>query len=530
MAYPSSTSSSAVIDESQRSRSRNMIGIAFLVISALYFADTLLRASLKTFWYDELITVLLCRLPSFSSTWSAVLQGADFNPPLFYLLSRLSQHLFGEGLIACRLPAIVGFWLFALCLFFFVRRRLGTLGGLVAAMFPIFTLAHTYAYEARAHGAILGWAGLMLLTWQRAREGRAFSAWTIAFALSWLAALLTHVYAIYLLVPFLIVEGLALTRRWRLHTGILAALLLVPACIAPLYLHMSRTYRANTSVGGLHIHPYEVIQQYLVAIASPALAILLFAFLALSIDRMRPQDGSATGESPHLLPAEWWLAVGFACLPIIGAIGVKLSHGPFFNRYFLASTSGYAILLAQAVSSRTRGALAAKALVAAMLFLLVGDTGIAAYCKWHHADLDQVEPASHFAFPPNPKQPLSRDHALLNNHDAQPILVPNDHTYLYLYYYGSPALRARLYLGLPRTSDFPVSAYQREAQLLQTPDMRTVGIDDFAAAHPDFFVYSALDAKQNGTCFDCLQIFLDRGYSLRSVDRDADNLIEHFTR
>jgi hypothetical protein len=513
-----------------RSRSTRIVLLGFFLLSGLYFADTLLRASLKTFWYDELITVLLCRLPSFSATWSAVLQGADFNPPLFYLLTRSSQHLFGEGLIASRLPAILGFWLFTVCLFFFVRRRLGTLGGLVAALFPIFTLAHSYAYEARAHGAILGGAGLMLLTWQRARESRAFSRWTIAFALSWLAALLTHVYAIYLLVPFLLVEGLALTRRWRLHTGILAALLLVLACVAPLYLHMSRTYRAATSVGGLHIHPYEVIQQYLVAIASPALAILLFAFLALSIDRMRPQHGSATGETSHLLPAEWWLAVSFACLPIIGAIGVKLSHGPFFNRYFLAGTAGYSILLAQAVSSRTRGAIAAKALVAAMLFLLVADTAIAAYCKWHHADLDQVEPASHLAFPPNPKQPLSRDHALLSNHDAQPILVPNDHTYLYLYYYAPAALRTRLYLGLPRTSDFPVSAYHREAQLLQTRDMRSVSMDDFTASHSDFFVYSALDARQNGTCFDCLQAFLDRGYTLRSVDRDDDNLLEHFTR
>jgi hypothetical protein len=513
-----------------RSRSTRIVLVGFLLLSALYFADTLLRASLKTFWYDEIITVLLCRLPSFGATWSSVLQGADFNPPLFYLLTRSSQHLFGEGLIASRLPAILGFWLFGISLFFFVRRRLGTLCGVVASLFPIFTLAHTYAYEARAQGVVLGWAGLMLLTWQRTRDGRAFSWWTFAFALSWLAALLTHVYAIYLLIPFLIVEGLAFTRRWRLHTGILVSLFLVPLCVAPLYLGMSRTYRAATSVGGLHNHPYEVIQQYLVAIASPALAILLFAFLALSVERMRAQDADATDGAPRLEPTEWWLAVSMACLPIIGAIGVKLTHGPFFNRYFLAGTAGYAILLAQAVASRTRRSLAATGLVAAMLFLLLADTTIGGYCKWRHADLDQVEPASHFVFPPNPGQPLFRNQAVLRNQDAQPILVPNDHIYLYLYYYGPPALRARLYLGLPPTSDYPVSAYQREAQLLRTPDMRSVSMNDFMATQPDFFVYNALDAKQNGTCFDCLQTFLDRGYTLRSVDRDYDNLLEHFSR
>ena len=32
----------------------------------------------------------------------------------------------------------------------------------------------------------------------------------------------------------------------------------------------------------------------------------------------------------------------------------------------------------------------------AMLLLLVADIAIAAYCRWHHADLDQIEPASLF--------------------------------------------------------------------------------------------------------------------------------------
>jgi hypothetical protein len=54
MASPSSASGTANNAASQRSSSRNMIVIAFLLISVLYFADTLLRATLKTFWYDEL--------------------------------------------------------------------------------------------------------------------------------------------------------------------------------------------------------------------------------------------------------------------------------------------------------------------------------------------------------------------------------------------------------------------------------------------------------------------------------------------
>jgi hypothetical protein len=70
-------------------------------------------------------------LPSFRGTWAAVLNGADVNPPSRYLLTRTAQWLFGDGLIATRLPAIMGCWLFGICLFLFVSRRVGMIFVLV---------------------------------------------------------------------------------------------------------------------------------------------------------------------------------------------------------------------------------------------------------------------------------------------------------------------------------------------------------------------------------------------------------------
>ena len=133
----------------------------------MYFADLFLKASQKCFWFDELFTVYLCRLPSFRSTWMAVTHGADFNPLLFYVMTRAAQRLFGDGLVATRLPAIIGVWLFCVCLFFFVARRVGVISGFVAGAFPFFTLVEYYAYEARAHGIVLGWCGLALVCWQK---------------------------------------------------------------------------------------------------------------------------------------------------------------------------------------------------------------------------------------------------------------------------------------------------------------------------------------------------------------------------
>jgi hypothetical protein len=507
-----------------------MIVIAFLLISALYFADTLLRASLKTFWYDELITVYLCRLPSFAATWSAVLHGCDFNPPLFYLFTRAAQHLFGEGLICSRLPAILGFWIFSASIFIFVRRRLGPLYGAIAALLPIFTLAHNYAYEARPHGSVLGWFGLMLVCWQRARQGRNFSLWTLALCLSSLGALLTHVYAVYLLIPFLTVEFLGVARRWQIHIGSLVALLLAPACVAPLYLRMMHAFRSSNSPSGLHIHPYEVVQQYLVATMGPALALLLTFLLLLAIERRHAEAERSASVDGRLLPEELWLAGVLGGLIVFGVVGTKLSHGPFFSRYFLAGTGGYAILLAQAAASHGRRAFAAKGLLAAMLFLLMADTAIAAYCRWHPADLDQVEPASGIIFPISPNQPLQRNAALLRNHDTEDILVTDDHTYFYLLYYAPQAIRDRLYLGFPDPKSPSLMNYRDERDWGHIPGIHPTSFPAFFATHREFYVYSSLNTEYGPACHDCLQEFLDAGYTLRSVDRDTDNLLEHFSK
>jgi hypothetical protein len=88
------------------------------VISAVYFANIFLKASRKLFWFDELFAVYLCRVPTFRDTWGAVTHGADFNPPLFYLVTRFAQRLFGDGLVATRLPESIGVWIFCVCLFF----------------------------------------------------------------------------------------------------------------------------------------------------------------------------------------------------------------------------------------------------------------------------------------------------------------------------------------------------------------------------------------------------------------------------
>jgi hypothetical protein len=63
----------------------------------MYFLLTCYRASRKLFWFDELFTLYISRLPDMATLWSALKQGVDHNPPLFYAVTRFSGSLFGEG-------------------------------------------------------------------------------------------------------------------------------------------------------------------------------------------------------------------------------------------------------------------------------------------------------------------------------------------------------------------------------------------------------------------------------------------------
>jgi hypothetical protein len=527
----SSTSAPETAHEDlQRKRSRNAIAFAFLLLSALYFTDTLLRATLKTFWYDELVTIYLCRLPSFHATWTAVLQGADLNPPLFYLLTRWAQHFSGEGLIASRLPAAIGFWIFSICIYGFVARRLGRLCGLIASLVPWFTLAHFYAYEARPHGVLLGWCGLMLLCWQRSRSNDNKpqrhlwppSLWHLGLFLSLLGGLLTHVYAVYLVVPFLLVEADRLIHRRQVDPWVCAAILLPPPIVAPLYLQLTRHYFSGVAGGGLHIHPYEVVQHYLVAVFGPGL-VLIVILLALLAWRRRDVFGTSADRS--MTREELVVALGLVILPLLGVIAAKLTHGPYFDRYFLVTSAGYAIFLAQVIGVWGPRSVVARALAAAMLFFVIADTLIAGYCHWRNADIDQVEPSSRIVFVPNPHNPFMRNASLLQDRSQRDILITGHPDYLYLQYYASPELRHRLFYAAPEPNEMFLHNYWQLSRFADA-GLQTTTLRDFFATHRDFLVYQS----NTEICDVCTEQILSAGYSLRDIQPDIDGELQHFSK
>lgn len=488
-------------------------------VSTVYFADLFLRASQKCFWFDELFTMYLCRLPNFKSTWTAVTHGADFNPPVFYLLTRGAQRLFGEGLIASRLPALLGVWLFGVCLFVFVARRAGVVSGSIAGLFPFFTLIQFYAYEARAHGIVLGWCGLALVCWQRTAEGQTKKLWLAGFGLALLGALLTHVYAVYLLFPFALVECYNLLHRrpnWGIVATMVSALGIVSMVV---YLPLFRMYRATvptTFRPGSH----DLFQRFLLNSIGPALPVLL---LWLAISAFDKKCHHRRGAEFVVIPMrEMLAAIGFICIPLVGLLGSKISHGPFIERYFLSSIAGYAILLGFATSREQVGLWATQALAGCMLVLMIGDLGSAIYLTLKHRIM-LTEPSSGLALSTTPTHPMALYDTLLTNTDGLDVMVLRNVEYLYFFRYAPPSVVSHLYFAAG-PDDLFLMAYQRFAKGADI-NLKTTSFGPFLATHNRFLLYESGIAS-----VDALQAIASAGYSLKSARADAAGFMYEYER
>src|SRR4029434_4910462 len=119
--------------------------VLLVVCTACYALIACYEAKQKLFWFDEIFTIHISRLPSMRLIWDAMFAGADFNPPLLYVLTHFSEAILGPGHLQARLPAVIGFWVFCLCLFRFVSIRSSALSGFISMSFPLVTTAYLYA-------------------------------------------------------------------------------------------------------------------------------------------------------------------------------------------------------------------------------------------------------------------------------------------------------------------------------------------------------------------------------------------------
>lgn len=339
----------------------------WLLLFCLCYFLRVLPVAVRPLWYDELLTLNIATLPSWTQVWPKLVEGADLNPPLFHWITWLSMSLVGPSEFALRLPAILGFLGMCLCLHFFVARCAGVTFGFSALLIPVLTGVLEYATEARAYGVTLFFSSLALLAWQSSTRRSVRSFWALAaFSAALSAALLSHCYAVLMLFPF----GLAqIGRDWRLRRLDfplwIALCLPLAACLS--YLPLLRTlnpYAVN--VGLFRPTFYSPIEFYEFLLA-PAMAPLLLACLALPFLQIwwEPPEEAAPPDRPDT----YILAAGFLLIPILAMLMAHFATKIYMHRYGLSAVFGLAVLFPLAVARWSRQNLCIGAALAFLLGL-----------------------------------------------------------------------------------------------------------------------------------------------------------------
>jgi nitrate reductase gamma subunit len=321
---------------------------AVLVLSFLLlytFAADVHKASRRPFWFDEVCTLAVAGRQTLPAVWDALAVSADGNPPLFYVLEGAAKRLTSNEQIGYRLESIAGVICISVCLFFFIRARIGPSAGLVAAIFPLLTsVGIYYATEARPYGMLMGCVGLTLLAWDKA--DRAYGGAILAILLA--IAVSLHYLAVFVFVPFAAGEATRWIRTGRFRPALWLALLVGALPLAvywPLLAHFKSVYGSHfweTPKIADITHYYDHIVDMGIGFGAGLAAVVgigLFAILLL-----KRGDNPSTATTSRL--EDCAVILTFLLLPIIGCLATKMVHSGFTYRYALAGVLGISMAMA----------------------------------------------------------------------------------------------------------------------------------------------------------------------------------------
>lgn len=440
-----------------------------LLYSTVYFAGTSYQCWRIRLWFDELITANLARLESVHDLWRCLLDATDNNPPLYHLAVRGSVRLLGYGPVAFRLPAMVGFWVFTLCVFRFVRVRCGSPYAWAALLITFSTGAAPYAFEARPYGLVLAGCGLALVGWQAAagagRRGLGLAGIVLGLAI----AVTSHYYSVLLAVPLAAGELVRSRQRGRIDPAVwmafavgLAALLPCYPLIAPIRA-FARTFHSKPEFLSI-ARSYGFLLEY----ATPVIGLAV-----LGLGGWLARGGDRANVGPAIPAHEVAAVLALVAYPILAFALATGVTGALAERYALPAAAGLAIAPALAAFRAARGSPRVGGFLVAITLL----GAVTARGWFNHRYLERFIPPSQMIKPladaPDP---------------APPIAVSNGDLYLQLLYYAPESVAGRfLYLEAGQnTYEMVLSRMRRWAP------MRVENLYTFLASAPpgtEFYIY-----------------------------------------
>ncbi len=324
------------------------VGLAGLVTAGAALGAFLLwLASRAQLGNDELFTLYFAGLPTLGDVWRELGTGVEQTPPLFYIVTRASLAVLGDGPVALRLPEIVGVLGAAGCVAAAVTRRASLLTGAVAALLLLVTQATFYAVEARPYGLALGLVAAAYLLWQLRLDGRGGGLLVAGLALALAAAVGMHYYAVLALLPFAVGEAWRRRATGRIDRGVATALgvSLVPLVFALPLIDAARAYSGSfwTEFGwrdAIDLNGWLFRTSAVPGDLAPRreLALLVWVLCALSLHALTaPRLGAARQRA-----ARRALAAAGAVAAAMAAVGIVASDTT-------GLALGYAVLAALAV-------------------------------------------------------------------------------------------------------------------------------------------------------------------------------------
>ncbi len=316
--------------------------LAFAVaglLAAFYLVTSIYIASQRVFWFDELFTLHIARLPHWSSIWSALGNGVDALPPAYYMLVRLFDSLFGPGNVAARLPSAIAMVVGLLLIFDCARRLTDGLHGLIALCVATCSFLPYYGYEARSYAIYFMLAALGFWAWTVDAGG---GRWPVVlFGAAFFAGVCFHYYFGMCLVPYALWEVLRCKRGQRLSPKLIAGFAgaIVPiALLSPLILSFSHKF-----AGGYWNRPTFIELRAIFAQIFPD-GFFLLALIMVWIVFTAPENEQRTS-SQAMSPAE---AVGwlFLCIPLVAFVVAEWKTNAFYSRYFIGVLPGVAVAFA----------------------------------------------------------------------------------------------------------------------------------------------------------------------------------------
>jgi mannosyltransferase len=209
---------------------------AWWPLAALTLLAAVLRLSTlgqQSFWYDEAFTPVHVLHPSLWATLRSVVH-TENTPPLWYVIAWVDARVLGTGEVALRLPsALAGIatvpvaWAIGREL---TARRATAIA--TAAFVAVNPLLVWYSQEARAYALFVLLAAAAMLCFLRALREPTPGHMAL-FALSGSLALLSHYFAVFLLIPMVCWLAWDRSRR-RVALPAIAVIALVGAALLPL--------------------------------------------------------------------------------------------------------------------------------------------------------------------------------------------------------------------------------------------------------------------------------------------------------